>query len=232
MKKTVILSSNDDPNYIQYLPYIQEAWNKLGWNTLTFYIGNQKLQSNNTNQIIYLETNNKFRESTIIQCSRLFGGYFIDNGIIMTSDVDMMPLSDYWKPEYDEVTCYGWDLTNYNQFPICYIAANTENWKKLIPEKNIEELLNKYHYSISQNFNEWWFTDQLIITERLLAIKDKIKTIDRGTINGLAKGRIDRVSWYNTKLYDNQKVDAHMPRPFCLSETLDLLHNILKPNNY
>lgn len=231
MLKTVILSTNDNPDYKSYLPYVQKAWNKLGWNTLTFYLGKDNLPSNEQNQIVYLENNNQFREATIVQCSRLFGSYFVDSGMIMTSDVDMMPLSNYWKPEYDDITCYGWDLTNYKQFPICYIAANTENWKKLIPEKNIAELLNKYYFSKSQNFNEWWFTDQLIITERLLAMKDKIKTIDRGTANGLAQGRIDRISWNNTKLCDIQKIDAHMPRPFCLYETLDLLNNILKPYN-
>jgi len=35
---------NDHPNYINYWPYVTKAWNKLGWNTLTFYLGTNTIQ--------------------------------------------------------------------------------------------------------------------------------------------------------------------------------------------
>jgi len=232
MKKTVILSTNDESDYLNYLPYVQQAWNILGWNTLTFYLGNNKLESTDQNRIIPLDHINEYRDQTVVQCSRLFGGHFIEEGVIMTSDVDMMPLSNYWNPEYEHISCYGHDLTGYNQFPICYIAANAYNWKLLVPEKSIKNLLDKYPYPKSNNFYEWWFTDQLIITERLRAISIKPTLIDRGMSNGLAKFRIDRAIWDLTKKNEGRKIDAHMPRPFDIRETKELLELLINNTSY
>lgn len=225
--KTVILSTNDNPDYLLYLPYVQKAWNNLGWNTFTFYLGKENLESSDKNQIHILQEIPSIRNVTLVQVSRLFGHHYVD-GLIMTSDIDMMPLSDYWKPSEDEVTCYGTDLTNFRHHPICYIAADKEKWQKLIPEKSIEELTNKYANLKSNHFNEWWFLDQDIITERIQK-NYKNKTILRNFENGLAYGRIDRVNWEATKNSKTIKIDAHMPRPFDRKEAEELLfkyHNI------
>jgi hypothetical protein len=44
INKTIVISMNDHPNYINYWPYVTKAWNKLGWNTLTFYLGTNTIQ--------------------------------------------------------------------------------------------------------------------------------------------------------------------------------------------
>jgi len=210
--KTVILSTDDNKDYLGYLPYVQVAWNLLGWNTLTFYIGDQDLQSSKENRIIKLDAIEGFRDATVLQVSRLFGAKYTE-GFIMTSDVDMLPLSDYWKPDQNSWTVYGEDLTNYKHYPICYICAPQNKWNEVIYENSIKELLEKYKQSKSNTFDEWWYVDQDIITERLKPLRPT--SINRGFIyQGIAKGRIDRIAWKQTSQVEGIKIDAHMPRPF------------------
>lgn len=223
MKKTVILSSNNNPDYLNYLPYVVKAWNMLGWDTLTFLtefapMPDIPFNPDNQNSFVTLHglgsVPRKEMESQVV---RLFCGRFIQDGLIMTGDVDMIPLANYWNPNPNEITVYGFDLTGRSQYPICYIAMSAEKWREAIPETSLQELLDKYPNSKSDDFYKWWGVDQEIITDRL---KSKpITFIDRGTTNGLAKGRIDRADWERTVTMDGVKIDAHCLRPFNLKET-------------
>lgn len=231
MKKTVVLSTNDNPDYLNYLPYVQEAWNKLGWETLTFYLGMHPVKeicSNEMNKIVelpeYLYI--KERSATVVQVIRLLAGHYVKEGLIMTGDVDMIPMANYWHPTIDNITVYGHDLTGRSQYPICYIAMSAERWREIIPEKSLTELLAKYPNAKSDDFYKWWGVDQEIITDRIN--KDaycnpdgsaKLILIDRGFTNGLAKGRIDRADWERTINSPDQKIDCHCLRPFNKTET-------------
>lgn len=218
-KGTVILSTTDGGDYLPYLEYCQKAWNKLGWNTLTFYMGKVAPKSTVQNRVLeipkeFLE--HGYREATLVQVARLFGGRYC-SGMVMTGDVDMLPMSNYWKPGRDHVTVYGYDLTGYSQYPICYIAMDAEAWRKAIPEEDPIELLDKYaELAKSDNFYTWWGVDQHVITERINErfAQQHIKKIDRGLEHGLAKGRVDRADWQGTLGRPGVKIDAHMPRPF------------------
>ena len=218
MKKTVILGTNNNHNYIQCYPYVVKSWNSLGWNTLTFHIdaADQHLPAIDDNVSIKIDNNAQYSDVLLSQVYRLLGHRYVSADIIMTSDIDMMPLSDYWKPNINEVNCYGYDLTHFKHFPICYIAANQQTWNTLIPEKTVTELLDKYPCAKSNNFEEYWYTDQHIITERILNCSIKTNRIDRGFNRlGVANGRIDRGRLQDTLRYlEDIKIDAHLPRPF------------------
>ena len=147
MKKTVILGTTNHYDYVSCYRYVARAWNNIGWNTLTFYVNDQpdKLISEFDNNKIVEVPKSKYGHIILSQVYRLLGHHYLeDSDIIMTSDIDMMPLSDYWNPSIDFVNCYGYDLTGYKHYPICYIAMNKENWTQIIPEKNVDDLLNKY----------------------------------------------------------------------------------------
>ena len=226
MTKTVSLSTNDHEDYIKYLPYVQKAWNALGWDTITFYLGGSNLESTDQNKIVKIESIGGIRDATVVQVSRLFAHKHAD-GLIMTSDVDMMPLSNYWKPDLDKFTCYGKDLTHGRHYPICYISAPKFLWEQAIQETSIKELLLKYDQCKSNVFESWWFTDQDIITERLKNFKTK--EIPRGFEGRFAYGRIDRDDWAYTKnISQSKKIDAHMPRPFSQYEAENLVNKIGK----
>jgi len=228
MKKTVILSTNQNPDYLNYLPYCQKAWSLLGWNTLTFMWGASKLDSGSPeNRIIHLELDTMgCKESTIVQCIRLLGHRYLDEGLMMLGDVDMLPLSNYWNPDPNEITCYGIDLTGDEQIPMCYVAASVENWNKIIPEQTLEELLLNYPQSKSPHFQDYWFTVQNILTERINKLSYTL--IDRRFNGHLAAGRIDRADWERTVTMGGQKIDAHMLRPFNLEQTIRVM-NLIQP---
>jgi len=214
-ERTVVLSTNDNPDYMKYLRYCQIAWNRLGWKTLTFYHGNNPPGSTDWNEIIDITNrSSSYRVETVVQCMRLFGGRYIQRGIVMTGDVDMLPMMNYWNPETHEITVYGHDLTGRTQYPICYIAMTADNWRLLIPERSLDDLLIKYPNAKNEDWNKWWTVDQQIVTERLNNFDRKLKLIDRTLDGGLALGRVDRHDWNGTISKPGIKIDAHMPRPF------------------
>jgi len=243
MNKTVILSSNDNIDYLKYYPYVAWAWNQLGWDTLLFYHGkhtalleefkacNGKFDTER-NKIQVVGNIEGYRPETIVQVSRLFGGMCFPSNeerVLMIGDADMIPLSDYWHPESDKITTYGWDLTDFGHFPMCYIAAPVKIWRQLMEidsvyvsiEHEIKKLLDKTPKAKSEIFEEWWQVDQDIITEIIKNHPEGRKDIMRGVYAGLASYRADRYDWERTKDYGT--IDAHMPRPFSLDETKYIL---------
>lgn len=231
MNKYVVISTNDNPDYYQYIPFVCKAWNNLGWKVICFTrernINLDHLQDG-YNHFYQLKGESKYRDETLVQVSRLFGAYCFD-GLIMTADGDMMPCSNYWQPNDNEITCYGHDLTGYGHYPICYIAMNSSEWKRVmnITDEDlmiqIERLLDKYENASSDNWEQWWQVDQDIITEKLK--KENVNSILRGKDNKfgfLAKGRIDRYNWAET-INVEEPIDAHMLRPFNLDAAINIL---------
>lgn len=243
MNKTIILSSNDNLDYLKYYPYVAWAWNQLGWDTLLFYHGkhtalldefkslNGKFDTEK-NKIQVVGNIEGYRPETIVQVCRLFAGMCFPSSeerVLMIGDVDMIPLSDYWQPESDKITTYGWDLTDYGHFPMCYIAAPVATWRRIMEidsvyvsiEHEIKKLLDKTPKAKSNIWEEWWQVDQDIITDILKAEAKNRKDIMRGVYAGLAAYRADRYDWERTKDYGS--IDAHMPRPFNLEATKYIL---------
>jgi len=219
--KTVILSTNKHHDYFPYLEYTQKAWNKLGWNTFTFYMGDESIESNEQNRVFNISPVEGYRDVTVLQCYRLLGHRFINEGQIMTSDVDMIPLSNYWIKS-DKIHCYGSDLTGGKQYPMCYISASKENWDKIIPEQTMVELLDKYPCAKSNDFNEYWYTDQVIATERIKPFNPIL--VKRGHRQGIANGRIDRATWEQSiKMWQGRYIDAHMTKGFDKEKTEQIM---------
>ncbi|MFN9110245.1 MAG: hypothetical protein ACK5XN_09275, partial [Bacteroidota bacterium] len=112
-KRTVILSTNTNPDYMNYMPYVEQAWNSLGWDTLTYVIndfGNEYVKHNDngtTARRLFITSDRDFREDTYTQTIRLLGHHDVSDGIVMTGDIEMMPLSNYWNPDTDKWTVYG-----------------------------------------------------------------------------------------------------------------------------
>jgi hypothetical protein len=136
----------------------------------------------------------------------------------MTGDIDMIPLSDYWKPNPNAITVWGHDLTGYSQYPICYIGMTSERWADVMRLRNhsgkidqdynalIKRDLDRIPDAKSKDFNKYWFTDQELITESLKPFNPTI--INRGQYpNGYARGRVDRGAW---TLDHKEFIDAHL----------------------
>lgn len=231
MNKFVVISCTDNDDYIFYLPIVTWAWRKLGWGTLVIseapltkkfnYIVNSF-----SSQLFKLSEFPEYSKETIAQCERLYISNWIQGHIyIMVSDCDMLPLSDYWKPDLEGITCYGRDLSD-EHYPMCYIGCKSEKWTELMNltgdgEKDIKRDLDNEKEIL-------WVTDQNIITRRLNERND-ITRIDRG-INpetGYPVGRCDRSSW-SKSLLQKERIDAHLFRAGYLEENWRRIISLIK----
>lgn len=235
MKRYVVLSVNENPKYLYYLPLVMWAWRQFRWDIILFYARQEQ-----TNQLKALEDlievtrdHEPFRKKiikefhgykseTIAQASRMYAAHFYD-GFIMTSDADMLPLSNYWTPDEKEITCYGRDLSN-EHFPMCYVAMPKHHW---ITVMNGNENIGldglfwdlNHWYPLAKNK---WCVDQDILTSRITGFPKKL--INRGTDprTGYPIGRVDRSAW---RLDHKQLIDCHLPHDILTNDKS--FHNVL-----
>jgi hypothetical protein len=224
MKKYVILSVNDNPDYLYFVPLVVWAWRKFGWIPMLFQNGDkfpsfymlatECLDIDRSRYICPIYSIEGYRSDTITQVSRLYAAS-IFNGqsgeYLMTGDIDMLPLSDYWKPN-GGISVWGHDLTGYTHFPICYIGMDSAKWRQVMSIENgdidyhIKRDLDSMPDAKSTDFNKYWYVDQELITRRLKKFNPTI--INRGQYpNGFARGRVDRGAW---TLDHREFIDCHM----------------------
>jgi len=249
MKKYIVLSVNDNVDYLFFTPLTCWAWRQFGWEPIVFYKDSDKeifaleniVWNAAGNPITHLLTDQEcYRSDTITQVSRLYGACsilsFQNDSYLMTADIDMIPLSDYWKPDFSKTTVYGHDLTGFGHFPICYIGANYHDWFKFMKldsqdyNAQIKRDLDTIPQAKDPDFYKYWFSDQDLITARLKEYgTGKIDFINRGQgTHGYARGRVDRGSggWV---LDQPELIDAHMEQQTWqndqkLKRLFDLLH--------
>jgi hypothetical protein len=212
MNKYVVISSNKNPDYEFYVPIVKWAWKQFGWDIIT----------------LRPFSLNGYREETVTQVMRLYAAdYLQGDALLMTSDADMIPLSDYWQPLLTDITCYGHDLTGYIHQPMCYVAMLASKWREVMSltgsiyndmTRDLAETKAK-----SDNWSEWWQVDQDILTDNLydawswtcgnsVLLKEKrpLVKIDRGIEPGshLPYGRVDRagMKWVQ------EHIDFHAPK--------------------
>jgi hypothetical protein len=242
MKKAVLLSCNNNPDYLFYAKYQEIAWNKLGWDVIlacTDDVDETQLGLKNT-QIIKFKKVPELRDITMGQICRHYAPQFIDDEtLLMSNDIDMIPLSDYWHPNPDEITIYGHDLTGYQMYPISYIVMKAKVWKRIMNyqedvQKQMLDDAKEIGLALSEDWEKWWNHDWILVTKRFESIKDSIKFIDRGKVQvgnaGLAVGRVDRFNWDAT-VNSKPLIDAHceninVKHPDKLNKFLKLFENL------
>lgn len=230
-QRYVVVSTNNNPDYMFYAKYMEHAWNKLGWGlcimvTPDVHHGDLNLPSffQPSNKpptiIITLPEIKDLRKESIAQAGRLYAANYFDHDdtLLMTSDMDLLPLTDYWNPDHDKVTVYGHDLTWRSYYPMGYIAMKASEWRHFMKltfntEHDMTEDAMVYkHLTTSDNWESWWNWDWTMITDRMKPSAKDITFIDRGQIDiagaTLAKGRVDRYNWKVT-MEQPDWIDAH-----------------------
>lgn len=221
MKKNIILSVNENPAYLFYVPLTAWCWRYFGWEPIIFNSLDQirngifPLVRNVFKDVKFVPFENRIdgiQSETIAQVSRLYGACVVD-GYLMTGDIDMIPLSDYWQPDMEKLTVYGRDLTDYH-YPICYIGAPAEIWREimLLPSDNYNSLIQfdlERYFDKNASKHQKWVYDQNLITQRIndspYIPERKYRGTDKKT--GYPKGRVDRSSWH---LNHVEFIDAHL----------------------
>ena len=231
MNKYIVVSTNNNPDYMFYAPFIEKAWNKYGWSlavVVTADVDEKDLKLvNPSSVVIRMPDIPSIRKETIAQAGRLYAANHFEDGetLLMTSDMDLLPLSDYWHPDPNNITVYGHDLTWYSFYPMGYIAMTASNWRnymKLFGDTGRELLRDandknfEAHNPLSNDWETWWGFDWHMITTKLSPYKDRITFINRGQVqvagNTLALGRVDRFNFDATLLNcesTNTYIDCH-----------------------
>jgi hypothetical protein len=221
MAKYIVLSVNDNPDYLYFTPLVCWAWRQFGWEPIVFF-GDSPRPNLDIDKLALKEEVYRLsrpliatesHSDTKAQMSRLYAAC-VQEGYLMTGDIDMIPLSDYWKPQEDTITVYGHDLTSYGHYPICYIGMPHTRWIEVMGLSSsdynalIKRDLDTLPQARNPDFYKYWFSDQDLITQRLKEVQFPITSILRGQYkNGFAHGRVDRGAW---TLDHPQFIDAHL----------------------
>jgi hypothetical protein len=200
MRKIIVVSSNNNPNYYFYSPYIKKSWNYLGWEVCTVVTNDVDPSVIETDHLIILPELEGLRLETQAQAGRLYAANHLpEDAYIMTSDMDLIPLSNYWNPDLDQISVYGFDLTDFTTYPMAYIGMPAQTWKRVMNLsgdsahdfiRDAKDVQTAY----SNDWEQWWQFDQVLITKKLEKFKNQIRFINRGrAVNSpYAFGRIDR----------------------------------------
>ena len=187
---------------------------------ITSDVNSSDLKLNNPNTLVYVMPDVEgIRKETTAQSSRLYAAnYLSEDDLIMTCDMDLLPLSDYWHPSSDNITVYGHDLTWFSYFPMGYCAMTGKKWKQKLQltgdtKADMERDFKEVKIAYSGDWEKWWNHDWQLLTNRLMPFKDELTMINRGQINiagaTLAKGRIDRFNFMETQNQPEPFIDAH-----------------------
>lgn len=241
MNRTVVLAVDANPDYLYFAPLAVAAWNSFGWHVRLLYVDAApgplarwvldatSSRSGSAVSIHFLDPEaaplRAYRRDTVTQVCRLFAPLLLDPAtLVMTGDIDLLPLSNYWNPSPEEITVYGFDLTNFHQVPMCYVAARASRWLQIMnvaPDTDLTTAtaaaLDACPRAAGQDFDSYWYTDQHLLTEHLN--NQPVILVNRHFTGGLrrgrtlARGRVDRANWdASLRNAAAHPVDAHMLR--------------------
>lgn len=214
-----IMGSNYNPDYLDFWPLVSEVWKKR-FNIIPILglIGNNTETREDKNGIIMeFPLINGYDDATLSQLIRLFLPKFLTGNIII-SDIDMFPISrkyfidDFCKYNDDEfivLSSHHPQTIKVNQYPMCYVAGNDKNFKKIFNlDYDWETFINKIPLNN-------WYTDQIFLYEKIKS-ESEIKILYPEREGGFVSNRIDRTSWkYNIELIDKDfYIDCHSLRPY------------------
>ncbi len=234
--KYAVISSDSNPEYLDFWPYVAKAWERIGIEPILLYI--DKLPPSEETQkygrVIYLESINEWTIAQQAQCIRFWAAKLLDAPFII-SDMDMLPISkEYYNKGVEELgdtglVSYSSDIIKYRwyrtnpQYPMCYLAGDPKSFINILEmnEDNHKSFLRRL-----MSMNIRFGTDQKFFYNQ--SIKNRnihIKHLERGWIEEkYATGRLDKVIWPKTDYNAESYIDCHLPRPYSSNKNMcDLL---------
>lgn len=233
----VVISSDDNPMYKDFYEIVSKRWNQFGIKVYYINITNVDEIIENEYGIIHkIKSLDGFSSGFQSQIVRLYAANLID-GNILTSDIDMLPLSkDYFLSrssiaEESKILIYsGQPYGDVPYYQLCYILANTRIYRDCLQISN----LSFYDFCklLKEKYNEAWNSDEHFMYDQFQNHLDKLTILrDRDLSWGGETKRIDRSNWrYSLELlHNNYYVDSHLLRPYTTYKyDIDFLVNNIK----
>lgn len=221
----VIVSSNDNPYYLDFWPIVSKIWKeKFNITPVLGLISNEdsEFEKSEYGLVKKFKSINGIDTGLQSQIVRLYLPKELD-GYCLISDIDIIPLSvNYFENCASHLTetnivVYSSDnpecLSN-NEYPICYVSSHSESFKNIL-KLDIDWIS---FVNLMKSRNQGWSTDQKYLFEKINEYKEKtndVVLLDRGW-SGIANKRIDRASWsYDPiKVSEGYYIDSHSLRPY------------------
>jgi len=224
--KYAIISSNSNPEYLDFWPYVAKAWKeRIGIKPVLFYIDpnppREDLKSHG--DVYYFRSVPDWDIVQQAQSIRLWASKVIDDAFII-SDMDMLPISkDYYmngiKGLERGITSYSSDIIKYRwyrtnpQYPMCYLAGDPRSFTQILGLDrfgNHEDFL-RHLKSMNLRFG----TDQkFFYNQSQLNPEVPMRHLERGWIEEkYATRRLDKVVWPESEYSIDEYIDCHLPRP-------------------
>jgi hypothetical protein len=240
-----IVSSNSNPEYLDFWPFVAKAWRKIGITPILVFLykkGEEVLFDSlkEHGDILPLPVLPSWDIVNQAQTSRLYAATKI-KGVNLISDIDMLPISEgYYKNSVAEIedvclVSYTADVINTGfylripQYPMCYLAAHNSTFKEIIGDYEWEEFVISF-----MKERMGYGSDQRVFYKRLMNWGDnptRFVKLKRGWEAGRAFNRLDKVKWEwgERELENGELFDCHMPRPYSKNKgILDPLFNKLE----
>jgi hypothetical protein len=236
--KRVIVSSNNDPIYIEFWPLVADLWHRMGYiPTLALIAEDDVTVDTSIGEVIRFRPIPGVRQSLQAQTIRLLlPVLFPDDGCLI-SDIDMLPISkEYFEKgaalsPNDAFLIYrdGAYPRSEKKYPMCYFAAKGRIFQKVFGVETYEE--------IEPRIIEWateghgWNTDEIVLYREVCNWEKNSK----GSVHRLGHGvgpRIDRIYSWNLENIDRRiasgVIDCHCPRPYSDNkQSIDLIYHAI-----
>lgn len=221
---TVILSSNDNPDYINFWPIVSKAWKTMGIEPILIYTGQKKIEL--SGNIIYFDSR-KLNSAFVAQNIRILIPSLLKNRVCLVSDIDNMPLSKKYflnsvhNYPNDSFIIYRPDACPPNMISMMWNAASSETWKeifKISSENDIYKKLKLWHTKKYSFQGKAWYTDQIKLRKYVNKFEKKNKNRivllndEDLNFNRLNRNRLQK----HLKMMRDGEIftDFHMPRPY------------------
>lgn len=272
-QRYAVMGCDRHPDYMFYLPIVSQLWRLVGYTPLIFLIGIAQEWLNDKRAAGVLKLTRKagaiinfipalagYRTSTLAKCVRLYASYLPylhENDYLLTTDVDLLPLSKefFWQGDTDKLAF--WFSNAYDQtaqpdmYPMCHVGGRAGVWRdltnvKLTPGAPPQyavygAMLNDLNSLLGPNRDvgddykyrngAGLFDDEMYLAEflrRWAGYKKLCQFIPREKRpSGSPFGRLDKVDW-DLAHWEYDPFDAHAFRPTgWLGENLTRLEAIL-----
>lgn len=241
--KYAVISSNNNPEYLDFWPYVSRAWKRIGIEPVLFYIDssyNTKVEDHG--KTYFFESIPDWTVVQQAQSIRLWASKVLDDNFII-SDMDMLPISeDYYKRGASEIgdtgiVSYSSDIIKYRwyrtnpQYPMCYLAGDTISFNNILELDRFPDHKEFLRYLKSLNIR--FGTDQKFFYNQSQKNRHiKINHLERGWIEEkYATRRLDKVIWPKNDYNVEEYIDCHLPRPLSVNRNMcDELFKKLKIN--
>lgn len=224
--ETVILASNDNPDYLEFWPIVEKAWKLMGVEPVLIYTG--KSQQKLTGNVVYFDSKN-LNSAFVAQNIRILYPSLLQDSNCIVSDIDSLPLSrNYFFNSVESCTSDSFIIYRpdagvpKNMISMMWNAANSSTWKEIFnieSEEEIHKMLNKWYTSKYSIRGKAWYTDQIKLRKYVDKFEKKypgrVIALDDETLgfNRLNRTKLD----FHLDLMRKNKTiftDFHMPRPF------------------